>query len=1472
MHQQYLTLYQRLCLAFVFILCSRGDVYSQANADFVMDKPGGCSPVAVTFTNKTTGASTNAVYNWDFGNGNNSSLINGGAIYTLAKTYTVTLTVTDGSQTSSKTSFVNVYQNPTVDFSPSIVSGCVPLSVTFTSNSNPGDGSLNSYTWDFGDGNTQTNSGIAQSHIYSVVQNPIVSLTVTNSFGCHTTLQKNNLLNVVPGVSASFTADKNYLCQINDPVQFTNTSTGPGTLSYNWDFGDGNNSTQKDPQYSFNKKGIYTVKLQVSSSAGCVATSTLSNTLNVASYNSDFSIPAILCNSAALTFTNMSSPVPDNDTWNVDGIPAGSTKDLGYTFNISGVHSISLTNTFGTCPQNITKNIVVNDLPGPAGISYTEQGKCGPPEAVIFKDLSNATKHEWDFNYNYYSPNITSTDPQPSYFYPSEYVYNVWLRSTNDAGCSITTTQQLLLFDPKVWIYSDGNESTCGTPNTQNFTCSRTDLTSYLWHFGDGTTSTEVSPTHAFTGVGAYSTYLTYTDPNGCSGSTNYLQFYVSPPLQIDFTASSTSVCGNTFVSFAPTSNDPNNILYDSWNFGDGNTDYYSGHTYDKPGTYSITLTLTSPGCTATLTKTDYITVAPLFFNSTGFTNTCDGDRGTVDFTENVSGADRLIWNFGDGTTDTTAGNLTDLKHNYIADGSYNMTVTAVNDLYGCTIDRDFPISVLHKQNPLLTADKTVVCTGDVLNIKIDDVGLVTGTVYLFSYFSLKFEYGDGTAYSGIVQPPYFDSYYGNEFNGSLSSFEKGKTNLRVITTSSNFNCNDTSNFIPLEIKGAKAGFEIVQDHQCFQTPVILKDTSSVDPGNSILSWLWDFGDGSTLTSSGTVTHVYTQPGSYPIKLTVQDASGCSTTSASDITTNVSVNGPEAIFTSSGNNVALNTTVYFYNGTNSFGSLNTIYSWKFSDDGSISTDYNPSHTYNIAGTFTVTLTSSDPVTGCSSTTSQTIQVSSFNSSFTHTNSYVSGSCPPVLVNFTNTSVNFTKVTWDFGDGVTADSLNNVSHVYKDPGKYIITLTVFGQNGLEEQYIDSVIIKAPVTSMAVNPMNACIGSIITDTAMSTNANNYIWDFGDGSISNSSVPKTTHQYLSSGIYNPKLIIQDVNGCAAGSDLIGQVNIHPNPIATIIPANAMLCQGSNLTIVADGGLTYKWSPAAGLSNDATATPVASPSVTTTYHLNIADDLGCQSTASTTITVINPGKLQAGNDTTVCDGSAVQLNASGETIYNWIDNTDGLNNTNISNPIAKPITTTSYTVAGTDANNCFNDTAYVTIRVLPLPTVNAGQDTTVQAGSSFTLHGSGSSDIVQWNWTPAKFLSCSDCPTPLCTTNETINYTLSAKTQDGCSSSAHVVIKLECDEARISIPNAFTPNGDGLNDLFVIKGISLIRHMVIYDRWGEKVFERNNFNPSDPSACWNGYFNGMEAATGGYVYFVEMQCPMGGAFSRKGTVLLIR
>jgi gliding motility-associated-like protein len=247
--------------------------------------------------------------------------------------------------------------------------------------------------------------------------------------------------------------------------------------------------------------------------------------------------------------------------------------------------------------------------------------------------------------------------------------------------------------------------------------------------------------------------------------------------------------------------------------------------------------------------------------------------------------------------------------------------------------------------------------------------------------------------------------------------------------------------------------------------------------------------------------------------------------------------------------------------------------------------------------------------------------------------------------------------------------------------------------------------------------------------------------------------------------------------------------------------------------------------------------------------------------------------DSTAVCPGKSVPLQASGSERYQWIGVTDGLSATDIADPVARPEdSTVVYEVVGGDSLGCFSDTLRVKVVLLPAPAVSAGPDETVQAGTPVTLAGAATGDVVSWLWTPATYLSCTDCAQPVCTPKEPEQYIATVTGGDGCTASDTVVVSLLCDESKVRIPDAFTPNGDGHNDRWNILGISEVNHLVIFDRWGEKVFERDHYYPADAGAGWDGTVDGRPAPAGVYVYYAQMQCPVGGAFERRGTVVLVR
>jgi gliding motility-associated-like protein len=430
--------------------------------------------------------------------------------------------------------------------------------------------------------------------------------------------------------------------------------------------------------------------------------------------------------------------------------------------------------------------------------------------------------------------------------------------------------------------------------------------------------------------------------------------------------------------------------------------------------------------------------------------------------------------------------------------------------------------------------------------------------------------------------------------------------------------------------------------------------------------------------------------------------------------------------------------------------------------------------------------------------------------------------------------------------------------------------------LNGTYIDSVIVKKPlVTTIEAGILDICRDQSVTLTSSETSLPSAIWDFGDGTLINLANSNASHKYATPGIYKPALLVKNTDGCTSSTKLTESINVRPDPIITITPAAPVLCKGNSIQLNAQvsKGINYIWTPDKSLDNAAIASPTASPLNSTTYTVKVTDDIGCSNTNSVSIFVAQPISVKVIADTPVCADKTLQMYAYGATTYKWINTVTGLSRTDIANPVLTPYASDVYTVAGYDAYNCFSDTVLLPVRVVPLPTVHASpKNTVVLAGSSVQLTATGSSDIVRWEWSPYNYLSCTNCPDPVSNVLDDITYTITVKNKEGCSVSDNVEIKTICEAERVAVPNAFTPNNDGRNDVFKISGIGMIKYLAIYDRWGIKVFERSNFIAGDRASCWDGNYRGSPLPAGTYVYIINMQCKGGNSFSQSGTVILIR
>lgn len=1465
-------------------------VVAQLKANFSSDKKGGCSPLIVRLTNQTTGASSSATYRWDLGNGNSSPSRDAQAVYTDEGSYTVTLTVTDGGNISAVHYTVTVYPHSHPDFSYTPHSVCGPEPVTFTQTVQGGaqggsqggsqDGSSTSivnWLWDFGDGTTAQSSSAAAQHVYSASIQKTASLTTTDNFGCTDTVSLPVAVTVrTPAVSA-FTSDKQVLCLVTDPVQFTSSSSGPAPLTYRWDFGDANTSTSANPGHSYAQKGQYTVTLTTTTAEGCSATTSQANYLNVADYSTDFTVPpAAICQNTGFTFTDRSAPSASSRVWSVDGVAAAYSTPLTYTFSTAGTHTVQLSNLFGDCPQSVSKTVVVNPLPAILPFDENITRNCTGINVLFTDNSPDVVSRSWNFDYYTYGSGETpSSTPTISQSFLYNQSYTVRLMVTDANQCTNTILQQVAVAKPSIGIYEPnptGNTG-CATPVTKTYAIQNQQrLQSWRWDFGDGGGSTDAMPTHTYTTSGMPVLY--YTDIDGCSGSLSYNAVTISNPFPLDFSTETTTVCAGATVTFSSPSLEVAGATDVQWSFGDGGSGTSAEYAYNNAGAYTVTLTAKNAGgCQSSVTKTNYITVLPAPGTYGTHSNTCEGDRGLVTFTYTPGSATSVLWNFGDGVTTTTGPGTQSVQHTYTASGTYYPEISGSNGQ--CSNSNSDRVMVLKVQQPKLTAGSPFACAGGTLDVQLvaERNPYEINSGYADDY-TPQFLYGDGTPFTGTVAyTDYNQPYSDGAFRWTLSGFTAGKSGLQVVTTSFGFACTDVSNTIPLTIRGsATAAFTVISDDHCYQTPVTLQDASTPGLNNSILSEYWEFGDGqSSHQQGGIVSHTYSDPGQYAVRLTVTDAEGCSNSSGANLTY-VSVNGPAVRFSPSETDIPLNTTVSFYNTSNLYGTTNVQWAWDFGD-GSVSSEEAPNHTYTAAGVYTVTLQGME-AGNCVGSAVATITVKNFNSHFQVAASYVgTAGCLPVLAQFYNTSSNYVSVSWDFGDGATAGNVNTPSHVYTTEGKYIVTLSVQGYNGLTATYTDSVLVRKAEADVFVATPLVCLGQQESYQATAHAAHSYTWDFGDGTVATAQYPDSviTHTYTLAGEYTVRLVITDTLGCAMAAHTSVNLPVRALPKLAVNPSSPLLCAGSFATLTASGASSYVWTPATGLDRADIDAPVAAPAASTVYQVVGTDAVGCQGTIDVNVTVVTKEKVTVTPDTiAVCDGSEIQLAAKGADSYYWMEDVIGTNQPGV--VTARPSASGSYTVIGRDSHQCFGDTAMSRVTVLPVPSVNGGPDVEVLAGNPVMLSATGSADVTEWKWAPADALSCTDCAQPVSSPKKPEEYIVTVKNLAGCSATDTVEVKILCAEMNVRIPDAFSPNGDGNNDRFVVLGIGQVKHLVIYNRWGVKIWERSNFYPADAVSCWDGTVGGQAAAVGAYVYYVEMECPAGGMFWKRGTVLLVR
>jgi gliding motility-associated-like protein len=330
---------------------------------------------------------------------------------------------------------------------------------------------------------------------------------------------------------------------------------------------------------------------------------------------------------------------------------------------------------------------------------------------------------------------------------------------------------------------------------------------------------------------------------------------------------------------------------------------------------------------------------------------------------------------------------------------------------------------------------------------------------------------------------------------------------------------------------------------------------------------------------------------------------------------------------------------------------------------------------------------------------------------------------------------------------------------------------------------------------------------------------------------------------------------SACSAANTVT--VFVTPTPTLHITKSATLNCPGQATQVTVSGANSYTWSTG---SSEAIIT--VAPQSTTIYSVSGSNGL-CTSSETMEVIVMPTINLQVNAVTPICYGESTTLQAFGATHYSWFP-FNGLEDHNLPSLTIHPTTTTVYSVTGSSIGFC-TETKTVSVTVFPLPEIEAGPDVVIQLGELITINGFGDTD-VNFISTSDSPLNCSNCSSVLVNPSETTCYTLKGKNSEGCVAFDTVCVEVIKNDV-IYIPNTFTPDNDGMNDLFLAVASGMKRvSLTIYNRWGTQIFCSN-----EERSGWDGYFQGKLCQQGVFGYLVEAETISGNTIIRTGHVNLL-
>ncbi len=1021
-------------------------------------------------------------------------------------------------------------------------------------------------------------AGLSDPNIAQPVATPTSNtnyiLTVTDvATGC--TKKDTVTVNVAPPITPTFTINNANQCLAGNNYQFTATASNPTGLTYSWYFGDSpqGTSNQQNPSYVYTAPGTYTVKLIMSSSTGCVDSS--SQTVVVSpSPLADAGPDKLLCGgSSSSTVIGTPAVLGSTYSWSpATGLSSATAAQPTASPSASTQYILTVTGT-GGCIKKDTVNVNVAPSITPAFTVNTANQCLLGNNYQFTSSASNPSglTYTWTFGD---SPMGSSTQQNPSYQYTTPGTYTVKLVVSASGGSCKDSSTQTVVVNPTPVASAGPDRLICGG-STQAVTIGSPAQGSntYSWSPSTGLSSaTAAQPTITVGNPSSIQTtnyILSVTAPGGCvTKDTVVVTIY--PTITGVFTVNTASQCLNN-NSFQFNTNNPAGTTY-AWDFGvAGQTSNQQNptHVYTSPGTYTVKLVVSNAnGCKDSTTQTMTVSAMPVANAGTDLT-LCGGSAASQTIGSPAVAGNTYSWTPSTGLSSATAaqptvtpGNPTSLQTT-----NYILTVTAAG---GCYVKDTVSVTV----TPTLTGVFTVNAASQCLasnNFQFN-TNNPAGTTYAWDF--------------GVA------GQTSNQQNPSHSYTAAGTYTVKLVVSNAN-GCKDSStqnvsvNLTPV----ADAGTDQML---CGGT------NGSVTIGTPALagySYSWS-------PSAGLNNPTAAQPVASPSSttdyiVTVTGAGGCV---KKDTVKVVVTQTLSAAFNVNNSTQCITGNNFQFTMANPIGGLN--YLWTFGDAANgTSTLQNPTYQYAAAGAYTVKVVISTP-NGCKDSSSKQVTINNLPTgtiSSTETN-ICEGT--PVVLTATGTANTY---RW-YKNGTLVATTSTNTYNATQPGVYTFDLN----NGCTNAGTGSVTLtltKKPTVDWSYSTM--CLGYPTTFTDNSNVSGslpvNYSWDFGTNTLPGSNQPSPTVTYGDAGTYNVQFTVTP-QSCPQLATTLQKNVVIKGPTPGIMYTEKAALENIPLQLQARNfGVDYSWSPGTNLNLTDIMSPVFQGMTDQLYTITIKDNLGC-------------------------------------------------------------------------------------------------------------------------------------------------------------------------------------------------------------------------------------------------------------------------